>query len=81
MIHPEDAADFLLDYAARMQRANIGDDLSGIAERLRSMGFGAYAPAHRATDLLLLAEQAAAEEDPVVAMRLNELAGLIRERV
>ena len=81
MIHPEDAADFLLDYTARMHGANIRDDLAGIAERLRSMGFGGYAPAHRANDLQLLTDQAATEQDPAVVSRLNEVAGLIRERV
>lgn len=81
MIHPEDAADFLLDYAARGQGANIEDDLAGIAERLRSMGFGGYTPTHRANDLQLLTDQAATEPDPAVAQRLNEVAGLIRERV
>lgn len=81
MIHPDDAADFLLDYAARAQGATGRDDLAGIAERLRSMGFGGYTPAHRANDLQLLTDQAATEQDPVVAERLNEVAGLIRERV
>lgn len=80
MIHPEDAAEFLLDYAARMQGTNSRDDLSGIAERLRSMGFGGYAPAHLGNDLQLLTDQAATEQDPAVAERLNEVAGLIRER-
>ena len=82
MIHPDDAADFLLAYAARVQEANIQGDLAGIADRLRGMGFGAYAPVHRAKDLQLLTDQAAAtEQEPAVARRLNEVAGLIRERV
>ena len=81
MIHPEDAADFLLDYAALVQEANIQDDLAGIAERLRGMGFGGYAPAHRAKDLQLLTDQAGTEQDPAVAQRLNEVTGLIRERL
>ena len=81
MIHPEDAADFLLEYTARLHGGNIRDDLAGIAERLRSMGFGGYAPAHRANDLQLLTDQAATEQDPAVLRRLNEVAGLIRERV
>jgi hypothetical protein len=80
MIHPDDAAEFLLDYAARVQEPKIQDALAGIAERLRSMGFGGYTSAHRANDLQLLTDQAATQQDPAVARRLNEVAGLIRER-
>ena len=80
MIHPDDAADFLLDHAARAQEADIRDDLAGIAERLRSMGFGSYTAAHRAKDLQRLTDLAATEQDTAVAERLNEVAGLIRER-
>ena len=80
MIHPEDAADFLLAYTASVEDATIRDDLAGISERLRSMGFGGYAAAYRANDLQLLTDQAATEQDPVVVERLYEVAGLIRER-
>jgi hypothetical protein len=80
MIHPEDAADFLLDHAARVEGANMREDLARIAERVRRMGFGSYTPAHLANDLQLLTDQAAAEPDPAVARQLIEVAGFIRER-
>ena len=81
MIHPDDAADFLLDCAARVQEPTVHDALAGIAKQLRSMGFGGYSSAHRANDLQLLTDQTATEPDPAVARRLNEIAELIRERV
>jgi hypothetical protein len=71
MIHPEDAAEFLLEYAAAPlpapgtgdattpTEASLRSRLPEIADRLRSMGYGGYDAAHRAADMELLTGHAA----------------------
>jgi hypothetical protein len=71
MIHPEDAAEFLLEYAAAPLAAPGTADavtpttallksrLPDIADRLRSMGYGGYDAAHRTADMELLTAHAA----------------------